>query len=56
MKKKENPYELIHNETKFREFVLYKLGQHDAMLHILLTLAFITLGGLITILVKLLIG
>jgi len=37
----------INSELEFREFVLFKLGQHDMALKILITLETVTLSILI---------
>jgi hypothetical protein len=48
-KRKYNP-ELLNDELKFREFVMWKLGQHDMALKILLILSGTTLSLLILVL------
>jgi len=48
-KRKVNP-EILSDDLRFREFVLFKLGQHDMALRILIVLTVTTLGLLVTIL------
>jgi len=44
------PPDVLNDDLRFREFVLFKLGQHDMALRILIILTVTTLGLLVTIL------
>lgn len=52
-RRKVNPQDFVGDDLKWREWVTYKLGQHDMALRILLALSSATLG-LLLLLLKLL--